>query len=101
MHVSPGCRGLGGLQRFVAECADQLWQPSGRAIREWLTDTRGIPARVLRANRIGADLGPRTQWRPDGMPRAGGAVLPVISGGRAVYAQVPRPAVLAAMARGT
>jgi hypothetical protein len=94
-RLRQGCRDPAGLQRYIDECADRLWQPSGRAIRLWLTDARGIRAGVLRANRIGADLGPPAQWRPDGMPRAGGAVLPVIARGRAVYAQVrvlrPRP----------
>jgi hypothetical protein len=83
-----GCRDPVGLQRYVDDCADRLWQPPGRAIRRWLTDARGFPADVLRANRIGADLGPRAQRRPDGMPRASGAVLPVISLGRAIYAQI-------------
>jgi hypothetical protein len=87
-HRARGCRDPDGLQRYVDECADRLWKPSGRAIRQWLTDTRGIPADMLRANRIGADVGSRTQWRPDGMPRATGAVLPVIAHERAVYAQV-------------
>jgi hypothetical protein len=86
-----GCRDPAGLQRYVDECAARLWQPSGRAIRRWLTDARGIPPDVLQANRIGADLGPRAQRRPDGMPRAAGAVLPVVSRGRAVYAQIRVP----------
>lgn len=89
-----GCRDQAGLQRYVDECADRLWEPAGRAIRCWLTDTRGLPADVLKENRIGADLGPRFQSRPAGMPRAQGAVLPVICQGRAMYAQVrvPHPA---------
>ena len=86
-----GCRDSAGLQRYVDECATRLWQPSGRAIRRWLTDTRGIPADVLQANQIGADLGPQAQPRPDGMPKATGAVLPAISRGRAVYAQIRVP----------
>lgn len=40
---------------------------------------------------IGADLGPRVQARPDGMPRAIGVVLPVLHDGRAVYAQLRVP----------
>lgn len=89
-----GCRDQAGLQRYVDECADRLWRPEGRVIRRWLTDTRELPTDVLVENRIGADLGPRTQPRPDGMPRAHGGVLPVISHGKAVYAQirVPYPA---------
>jgi hypothetical protein len=90
-HPSRGCRDPAGVQRYVDECAERLWQPSGRAIRHWLTDERGIPPDVLRANRIGADLGPRAQRRPDGMPKATGAVLPVVSRGKAVYAQIRVP----------
>jgi hypothetical protein len=60
-------------------------------VRRWLTDNRGIPADVLRANRSGADVGPRAQCRPDGMPKAGGAVLPAMSRGRAAYAQIRVP----------
>jgi hypothetical protein len=88
VRVRSGCRDAAGLQRYVDDCADRLWHPSGRAIRRWLTNTRGIPADVLRANRIGADLGAREQWRPDGIPRAAGAVLPVVTHERAVYAQI-------------
>jgi Toprim-like len=88
---SHGCRDPAGLQRYVDDCVARLWQPSGRPIHCWLTDTRGIPPDILRANRIGADLGPRAQPRPDGMPKATGAVLPVISRGRAVYAQIRVP----------
>ncbi|MGH9243525.1 MAG: toprim domain-containing protein [Acidimicrobiales bacterium] len=88
-----GCRDREGLARYVHECADWLWKPEGRALRRWLTDVRGLPRDVLIKNHIGADLGPRAQLRPDGMPRAIGVVLPVIEGGSAVYAQlrVPHP----------
>lgn len=86
-----GCRDPEGLQAYVDQCADRLWRPEGRAIRRWLTHTRGIPADVLHENRIGADIGSRIQPRPDGMPRAHGVVLPVISQGRAVYAQIRVP----------
>lgn len=89
------CADPAGLDRYVEECAATLFAPPGRRVRAWLNDTRGLPDDVLRANRIGADLGPRRQQRPDGMPRAAGAVLPVIANGRAVYAQLrvtnPRP----------
>jgi hypothetical protein len=57
-------------------------------MRRWLTDMRGLPGDVLVENRVGADLGPRTQRRPEGMPRCMGVVLPVIYGGHAVYAQL-------------
>ena len=88
-----GCRDPEGLDRYVQQCAQRLWKSEGRGLRRWLTDDRGLPRDVLIANRIGADLGPRGQQRPDGMPRATGVVLPVIQDGRAVYAQlrVARP----------
>jgi hypothetical protein len=64
-------------------------------VRQWLIEERGLPIDVLEANKVGVDLGPRRQARPDGMPRAAGVVLPVITDGHAVYAQVrvphPRP----------
>lgn len=88
---STGCLDQEGLQAYVDQCADRLWKPEGRVIRRWLTHGRGIPADVLHENRIGADIGSRIQPRPDGMPRAHGAVLPVISQGRAVYAQIRVP----------
>lgn len=87
------CRDPQGLDRYVDECAERLWKPEGRAMRRWLTETRKIPRGVLLENRIGADLGPRVQTRPDGMPRAAGVVLPALRDGHAVYAQlrVPQP----------
>ncbi len=89
--VDRACRDPEGLRRYVDECAERLWKPEGRAIRRWLTNVRGIPADVLEANRIGADLGPRRQERPDGMPRALGAVLPTIAQGEVTYAQIRVP----------
>ena len=88
-----GCRDPEGLDRYVNECAEQLWKPEGGAMRRWLTDVRGLSRDVLVENRVGADLGPRVQARPDGMPRGIGVVLPVIRGDHAVYAQlrVPHP----------
>ncbi len=86
-----GCRDSEGLDRYVNECADRLWTPEARGFRRWLTNTRGLPRDVLVENRIGADLGPRAQPRPDGMPRAAGIVLPAIENGHAVYAQVRVP----------
>jgi hypothetical protein len=83
-----GCRDPEGLDRYVNECAERLWKPAGRSMRHWLTDIRGLPRDVLAMNRVGADLGPRVQPRPDGMPRAVGVVLPVIQDGHAVYAQL-------------
>ena len=86
-----GCRDGEGLQAYVDQCADRLWRPEGQAIRRWLTHTRCIPADVLHENKIGADIGSRIQPRPDGMPLAHGVVLPVISEGHAVYAQIRVP----------
>ncbi len=77
------------LEHYVAQCADALWQPRGAPIRRWLTDTRALPEDVLRRNRIGADLGPRHQDRPDGVPQVRRAVvLPVLADGQACYAQL-------------
>ena len=90
-----GCRDTEGLTAYVDSCERALWRSNGATVRQWLTEERGLPAEVLRANHVGADLGPRRQPRPDGMCRMGGAVLPVIAGGEVVYAQVrvphPRP----------
>lgn len=88
-----GCRDPEGLDRYVNECVERLWKPEGRAMRHWLTDIRGLPRDILVQNRIGADLGPRVQPRPEGMPRGVGVVLPVIQDGHAAYAQlrVPHP----------
>jgi 5S rRNA maturation endonuclease (ribonuclease M5) len=57
-------------------------------MRRWLTEVRHLPPQLLIENRIGADLGPVPQHRPDGMPRASGVVLPVVDRGRTVYAQL-------------
>jgi hypothetical protein len=86
-----GCRDQEGLDRYVDQCAERLWKPEGRRMRQWLIGARGLPRDVLVENRIGADLGPRAQQRPDGMPRAAGIVLPVIDEGHAVYAQIRIP----------
>ena len=89
-----GC-GTGGtaIDLVMACCRTDARQAMDQLARR--VGTRRLPDKVLRANRIGADLGPRQQRRPDGMPRAAGAVLPVIVDGRAVYAQLrmsnPRP----------
>ena len=83
-----GCRDPEGLDRYVSQCAEALFPPAGRRIRRWLNEARGLPDDVLRANRVGADLGPRRQPRPNGMPKTGGVVLPVLVDGHAVYAQI-------------
>ncbi len=80
-----------GLNRYVHECAERLWKPEARELLRWLTTARSLSNDVLVENQIGADLGPRIQSRPDGMPRASGVLLPVINDGRAVYAQVRVP----------
>lgn len=77
-----------GLARYVRECAATLWTPAGAPILRWLTEVRGLPEGVLRANEIGADTGARSQFRPDGMPRAAGAVLPTIVDGQPIYAHI-------------
>lgn len=86
-----GCRDPEALDRYVTECAEQLWKPDSRGMRRWLTNIRGLPRDVLIENHVGADLGPRAQPRPDGMPRAAGIVLPAIENGHAVYAQIRVP----------
>lgn len=86
-----GCHDQKGLDRYVDQCAERLWKPEGRRMRQWLIEARGLPRDVLVENRVGADLGPRVQERPEGMPRAAGITLPVIDGGHAVYAQIRIP----------
>ena len=100
---------VAALEAYVAQCAAALWRPDAEAIRRWLTHARGLPDDVLRANRIGADLGTRRQARPiladseqwvlgwptadsdnAGIPkvRRAAVVLPVLVDGRACYAQL-------------
>ena len=76
------------VERYVATCAAWLWSPAGRVQREWLRG-RGLDGEVLKANRIGADPGPRRMPRAAGLPRRGMAVvLPVLDQARmAVYCQ--------------
>ena len=81
---------LEALTRYARDCARRLWRPSGRAVRDWLIGERRLPAEVLAANLVGADPGPGLQWRPDGVPRRAGAVLPALRGGRVVFAQIRR-----------
>ena len=77
------------LREYVAACERVLWQPAGAAIRRWLVDERGLDADVLRRNRIGADPGPRTLPRAEGLPRHGpAAVLPALGDdGELLYLQ--------------
>lgn len=74
----------------MRECATRLWTNEGRHIRQWLTQDRALPEDVLQKNLVGADLGPQVQWRPDGM-RDGGAVLPAVVDGQAIYAALRLP----------
>lgn len=77
------------LDQYVSECADVMWEPQGAPIRKWLTGARGLPEEILRQNRIGADLGPRHQDRPEGLPRVRRAVtLPILASGRPCYVQL-------------
>jgi DNA primase len=77
------------LEPYVAQCAQALWRPEGAAVRRWLTEARGLPEDVLRANRVGVDLGWRRQRRPDGVPKVRQAVvLPVLVRGEASYVQL-------------
>jgi DNA primase len=79
------------MDRYVTQCATALHTPPASDIHRWLTEDRHIPDAVLRANRIGADLGPARQSRPNGMPRASGVVLPVFNNGCAIYVQLRIP----------
>jgi len=77
------------LDRYVNDCATALWRPEGAAVRRWLTRTRALPEQTLRANKIGVDLGPSLQQRPDGVPQVRRAVvLPVLVEGGACYVQL-------------
>jgi hypothetical protein len=78
----------GAIEDHVAACEALLWSPAGGPMRAWLA-RRGLGEEVLRANRVGADPGPRSLPRPAGLPRSGPAViLPVLDpDGLAVYLQ--------------
>lgn len=76
------------LDLYVEACAGELWSTAGRPARRWLMEHRGLSESVLRANRVGADLGNPNLPRPPGFRRSGGAaILPVQQDGRAVYFQ--------------
>lgn len=76
------------LDLYVEACAEELWSRAGRPARRWLMEHRGLSEGVLRANRVGADLGNPDLPRPTGCHRSGGAaILPVQRDGRAVYFQ--------------
>jgi hypothetical protein len=76
------------LEAYVSACEDWLWGPNGRVMRRYLAN-RGLDDAVLRANRVGADPGPRALPRDAGLPRGGPAVVfPLLDGqGRAIYLQ--------------
>ncbi len=85
---SAGPAHLAALEAYVAACANELWTPAGTPARRWLNERRGLPEAVLRANRIGADLGNPGLPRPEGICRHSGAViLPVHVNGDAIYFQ--------------
>jgi hypothetical protein len=76
------------LKEYVEACEQILWQPEGAAVRRWLVCERRLDPDVLRLNRVGADPGPRTLPRPQGLPRGGpAAVFPVLEARDVVYLQ--------------
>jgi hypothetical protein len=76
------------LEGYVEACEAWLWSPAGAPMRRWLAG-RHLGEAVLRANRVGADPGPRALRRDPGLPRGGQAVVfPLLDpGGRALYLQ--------------
>lgn len=76
------------LGAYVSTCARLLWESEGSRVLAWLRE-RGLSDDVLRANRVGADPGPKGLERPAGLPRRGvAAVFPVLGpGGEAIYCQ--------------
>lgn len=86
--TAPGRENGQHLAAYVDACARLLWEPEGAAVLGWLRE-RGLPDDVLRANRVGADPGPKALERSQGLPRRGvAAVFPVLGrGGEALYCQ--------------
>ena len=80
----PGC-----VAAYVRSCEEVLASGGSGAVGRWLAG-RGLEQGVLRANRVGADPGPRDLPRPRGLPAGGvGAVFPVLDReGEAVGLQV-------------
>lgn len=76
------------VEQYVAACEAFLWTSRGTSMRRWLS-RRCLNEEVLRANRVGADPGPRLLPRAEGLPRRGlGVVLPVLGpDDKAVYLQ--------------
>ena len=78
----PDPRGRDALTAYVSACERLLWARQGEGVRRWLYG-RGLGADILRANRVGADPGPRLLPRQKGLPRGGlAAVFPVLDGER-------------------
>lgn len=74
---------------YVERCSKLLWRPEGRVVRDYLVQARHLDPDTLKANQVGADLGPSFLPRAAGLPRGGvAAVLPTHgSDGRVTYAQ--------------
>ncbi len=77
------------LLEYVDACERILWRPAGRKVLDYLVDERGLAPDALRANHVGADLGPVAMRRAAGLPRGGvAAVLPTLDvDGRVTYVQ--------------
>ena len=77
------------LLDYVAACERVLWRPAGRKVLDYLVDERGLAPDALRANHVGADLGPVAMRRAAGLPRGGvAAVLPTLDmDGSVTYVQ--------------
>ena len=77
------CSDPEGLQRYVDECAAPPLGTRGPSLPA-LAHPRPLHSRGRpRGSITAAEVGPHCQDRPDGMPKAHGAVLPVIEDGRA------------------
>jgi DNA primase len=77
----------GALHDHVARCEATLWSPAGQPMLDYL-HARGLHDDVLRANRVGADPGPRHLARARGLPARGPAVIfPVLDTHGPIYLQ--------------
>jgi hypothetical protein len=77
----------GALRDHVAHCEATLWSTAGQPMLEYL-HARGLHDDVLRANRVGADPGPRHLARARGLPGRGAAVIfPVLDAHGPIYLQ--------------
>lgn len=76
-----------GMETYVADAAAALFGPAGATQLAWLR-ARGFSDDVLRANRVGADVG-RAMPRAEGLPHGPGVVFPVLDqDGVGLYAQL-------------